>query len=394
MSLFMSAVDPGPKWYNAVTVKGIRDYWNSNIVRACMWITGYGNIGYIVNPELEYERVKTVVDAAIEYGIYVLVDWHISGDTTNYTQQAVQFFTNISQTYGSYPHIIYEIWNEPTVAWSVVKTYANQVIPAIRANDPNNVIVVGTPVWDQAVDQAADDPLNYSNLAYTMHYYADTYKQQNRDTAVYAINKGLPLFVTEYGAGGASGDGHVDVDEEILWWNFVDEYKISIVNWDMGDKAEADSALIPNTDPSQIGDPSRWSTSGKLINQKYWSTDQGVNPGNYTKATNSSIVQCPSGWYHAVANTNKCYKFVTNAQTLAGAQVQCKNLNSGSTLLSIDHSFENLEVNEEAAIEIKSFNKLYIGLVRSNGIWNWLNGDSQTYRNWDGGKKIHLSFNF
>lgn len=99
MSLFMSAVDPGPKWYNAVTVKGIRDYWNSNIVRACMWITGYGNIGYIVNPELEYERVKTVVDAAIEYGIYVLVDWHISGDTTNYTQQVAEE----SQVHSDFP---------------------------------------------------------------------------------------------------------------------------------------------------------------------------------------------------------------------------------------------------------------------------------------------------
>uniref|UniRef100_A0A914C4R5 Glycoside hydrolase family 5 domain-containing protein n=1 Tax=Acrobeloides nanus TaxID=290746 RepID=A0A914C4R5_9BILA len=275
MSLFMSAVDPGPKFYNAETVKHIRDDWNSNIVRAAMWITGYGDIGYLLHPEVEYERMVTVINAAIEYGIYVIVDWH-DYNAENHTDQAIKFFANISHTFGSYPHIIYEIYNEPIVNnWTVVKNYAKQVIPAIRANDPNNIIVVGTPLWSQSPDQAANDPLNFTNIAYTLHHYAANYKQSNRDKAAYAISKGLPLFVTEYGVADSSGNGSINYDEATLWWDFDDEHKLSYVNWAMDDKYEADSALISNTNPSQIGDPSRWTASGKLVNQKYQSTDQG-----------------------------------------------------------------------------------------------------------------------
>jgi endoglucanase len=116
-----------------------------------------------------------------------------------------------------------------------------------------------------------------------LHHYAANYKQSNRDKAAYAISKGLPLFVTEYGVADSSGNGSINYDEATLWWDFDDEHKLSYVNWAMDDKYEADSALISNTNPSQIGDPSRWTASGKLVNQKYQSTDQGV--WNTTKST-------------------------------------------------------------------------------------------------------------
>jgi endoglucanase len=90
------------------------------------------------------------------------------------------------------PHIIYEIWNEPNgVNWTTVKAYAEEVIDVIRQNDPSNIIVVGTPTWSQRVDQAADNPINKTNIAYALHYYAATHKQSLRDKALYAINKGM-----------------------------------------------------------------------------------------------------------------------------------------------------------------------------------------------------------
>lgn len=88
--------------------------------------------------------------------------------------------------------MIYEIWNEPNGengTWPEVKVYAEQIIDIIRQNDPINIIIVGTPTWSQRVDQAAVDPINRTNIAYTLHYYAATHKQSYRDTAGIAINQ-------------------------------------------------------------------------------------------------------------------------------------------------------------------------------------------------------------
>lgn len=32
--------------------------------------------GYLTNPAVEQARVETVVQAAIDFGIYVIIDWH------------------------------------------------------------------------------------------------------------------------------------------------------------------------------------------------------------------------------------------------------------------------------------------------------------------------------
>jgi endoglucanase len=107
-------------------------------------------------------------------GIYVIVDWHDErAYYENHTVAAIQFFSNISQTYGNYSNIIYEIFNEPVNAtWAQIKAYAVQVITAIRQNDQKNIIVVGTPNWSTDVDVAAEDPINGTNIAYTLHIYA------------------------------------------------------------------------------------------------------------------------------------------------------------------------------------------------------------------------------
>lgn len=138
------------------TIEGVKCYWNSNVVRAAMGITPNG---YLYYPEREYEKVKTAIEAAIDLGIYVLVDWH-DFNASYHRDAAVGFFKNISTVYGSYPHVIYEIWNEPVTGnWTVIKEYAEVVIAAIRENDPDNVIVVGTPWWS-GLPSLVGDPLN------------------------------------------------------------------------------------------------------------------------------------------------------------------------------------------------------------------------------------------
>src|SRR5690606_806857 len=123
---------------------------------------------------------------------------------------AQAFFDEISQEYGDVPNVLYELYNEPLdVSWSsVLKPYHQALIDVIRDNDPDNVIIAGTPNWSQDVDVAAGSKLSGSNLMYTLHFYACSHGASLMSKAQSALNSGLPIFVTEWGASHA--DGGVD----------------------------------------------------------------------------------------------------------------------------------------------------------------------------------------
>ncbi|KAI3418003.1 hypothetical protein GPALN_010598 [Globodera pallida] len=264
-----------PQFWNTTTLKALKCTWNANVVRAPM---GVDQGGYLSDPNGQYKLVTTVIEAAINLGLYVIVDWHVSA---TYTDQAVAFFTKISKAYGSYPHIIYETYNEPLgVSWTgELVPYHKKVIAAIRANDKTNVIILGTPSWSQEVDTAAANPITgYSNLMYTFHFYAGTHTVSGLGAKVTAaLNKNLPIFVTEYGACEASGDGTIATSSMNAWWTFLDGNKISYVNWSVCNKGESCSALITSAGAANVASSSYWTTSGKLIQAFYKQQSNGVS---------------------------------------------------------------------------------------------------------------------
>ncbi len=231
------------QYYNADAVAWLQKDWNINVIRAAVGVTA--GSGYLTNPDVERSKVQTVIDAAIKQGIYVIVDWHAHDPEP---EAASQFFSSIAQKYGQVPNIIYETWNEPLPKydWStVIKPYHNKVISSIRAFDADNVILVGTQSWSQDVDKAANDPLGFANVGYSLHFYASTHREELRNKALYAINNGLALFVTEWGTSEASGTGRLDAKERQLWFDFMDLHKLSWCNWSVADKAESSAALQP-----------------------------------------------------------------------------------------------------------------------------------------------------
>jgi endoglucanase len=251
------------KYYNADAVKWLKEDWHCNVIRAAMAVE---NDGYLTNPAFEKEKVETVVDAAIAEGIYVIIDWH-DHHAFNNTQEAKIFFAQMAQQYGNQPNVIYEIFNEPEqVSWSaVIKPYHQSIIDTIRQYDPDNLIICGTSTWSQDVDIAANDPLEGTNIAYTLHFYSGTHKQFLRDKAKTALNKGIALMVTEFGTTDASGDGAVDQNETALWWQFLDENKISWCNWSIADKIEGSAALRPGASPTGSWTDANLTLSGSLI---------------------------------------------------------------------------------------------------------------------------------
>jgi len=175
----------------------------------------------------------------------------------------------MARRYGDRPNIIYEIYNEPVkVSWhNDVKPYAEKVIAAIRAIDPDNLIVVGTPKWSQDVDVAAADPITDPNVAYGLHFYAGTHKAELRAKAQQALNAGVALFVTEWGTCEASGDGPIDNASVQEWMDFMLKNQLSHCNWAVYDKKE--TAALVRTRASSKGNwkESDLSESGKYVRE-------------------------------------------------------------------------------------------------------------------------------
>lgn len=254
------------RFYNKDAVQHVTKDWNASLVRAAMGVEVEG--GYLTDPDGNRERVKTLVDAAIEQGIYVLIDWH-SHHAEDHTEAAVEFFTDMATRYGHAPNVIYEIYNEPLndTDWStVIKPYAETVIGAIRTIDPDNLIVVGTRSWSQDVDEAAKDPITgFENIAYTLHFYAGSHGEELREKAREAMSLGAALFVTEWGTVDANGDGDVATKSTKAWLDFMDEHGLSHANWSLSDKVEGASLLkngVSETGPWTAAD---LTTSGVFV---------------------------------------------------------------------------------------------------------------------------------
>lgn len=264
MSLFWSQWSG--EFYNASLVNTLADDWHATVVRAAM---GVEEGGYLQNAQAEKAKVKTIVDAATAKGIYVIIDWH-DHNANQHTEQAKTFFTEMAQAYGKQPNVIFEVFNEPDYeSWSEVKNYAEQVIEVIRNAGSDNLVIVGSPTWSQDADIAAENPITkFQNIAYTLHFYADSHKQDLRDKATAAMSKGLALFVTEWGTCNASGNGGTNLPESETWVNFLNQNKISWANWSLFNKPESASALAPSAGPNGGWSDADLTESGKFVKKK------------------------------------------------------------------------------------------------------------------------------
>lgn len=253
------------KYYTPEVVAWLAKDWKATVVRPAIAVDSGG---YITNPDVEMAKACAVIDAAIAEGIYVIVDWH-SHTAEKHPEQAVKFFGELAKKYGDKPNIMYEIYNEPLkVSWSgVIKPYAEQVIKAIRASDPDNLIIVGTPNWSQDVDQAAADPIKDANVAYTLHFYAGTHKEWLRDRAKKAMDSGIALMVTEWGTVNANGDGGIDKESTEAWLAFMKENGLTHCNWSVADKVEGASILKPGASEKGGWKESDLTDSGRYVRE-------------------------------------------------------------------------------------------------------------------------------
>lgn len=239
-----------PDYVNKEAFETLRDDWGANLIRLAMYTDTGDSYGYCSGGDKDeiLALVDKGVSAATELGMYVIVDWHILSDSdpNNHIDDAKEFFDKVSKKYAAQENVIYEICNEPNggTQWSSVKSYAETIIPVIKANDKDALIIVGTPNWSQDVDIASQDPITgYDNIMYAVHFYAATHKDDLRNKVKTALDNGLPVFVSEFSLCDASGNGGIDYDSSDEWFKLINENNLSYSSWSLCNKNET-SALI------------------------------------------------------------------------------------------------------------------------------------------------------
>lgn len=236
-----------PQYINYDSFRTLRDDWNTNCIRLAMYTAEYG--GYCAGGDKEQlkQLVRDGVSYATELGLYVIVDWHILSDCdpNQNKDEAIAFFREMSEAFADNDNVLYEICNEPNsgTSWDSIKSYAEEVIPVIREQKPDAVILVGTPTWSQEIDKAAASPLTFDNVMYTLHFYAGTHKDDLRNRLETCAQNNLPVFVSEFGMCDASGNGANDFDSTTKWLDLLNKYQISFCCWNLANKDESSSVF-------------------------------------------------------------------------------------------------------------------------------------------------------
>ena len=259
-----------PRYYTQDVVKWLVSDWKCNVVRASM---GVGlDDSYLENPSFALQCITNVIDGALKNGIYVLIDFH---SHKLHTAEAKTFFAQMAEKYKNNPNVIYEIWNEPDYySWKEVKQYAEEVISTIRAQDPDNLILVGSPHWDQDLDSVAASPIKgQKNIMYTMHFYAGTHKKWLRERTDNVMSKGIPVFISECAGMEASGDGPIDKVEWNAYLEWMKEKKISWIAWSVSDKNESCSMLLPRASVKGNWSEDVLKTWGKIVRESIRNTN-------------------------------------------------------------------------------------------------------------------------
>jgi endoglucanase len=268
-----------PSCYNTSSLNTLANDWKADVLRIAMYVN---EDGYTTNPTGFTAKVNDLVDQAESRGMYSIIDFHTltPGDPNANLSNAKTFFQNVATRNAAKKNVIYEIANEPNgVSWEQIRTYANQVIPIIKAADPDAVIIVGTRGWSSlgvsngsSSAEIVANPLAFSNIMYTFHFYAashtDTYRNEVRNAA-----SKLPIFVTEWGTTSATGGGTVDIASSTTWLDLLDSLKISYVNWTYSDADESSAAFKPGTCAGSNYGTSQLSQSGQFVRSRIVTAD-------------------------------------------------------------------------------------------------------------------------
>lgn len=274
----------GIQWYgwggclNEASLDALAYDWGADVLRISLYVQ---EGGYETNPSGFTAQVNRLIEEATERGMYALVDWHqlTPGDPNYNLARAKTFFTAIATAHKDKNNIIYDICNEPNsgATWAKIKTYADQMIPHIRAIDNDAVILVGTHGWstfgqsgDGSLQDVINNPLTFPNVMYTFHFYANSHRTAYLNQLNAASDR-FPVFVTEFGTQTASGDGDNDFPMAQQFIDLMRNKKISWTNWNFSDDFRSGAVWTTGTCSNGPWTTARLKPAGAWVRERIMS---------------------------------------------------------------------------------------------------------------------------
>ncbi|ORT53429.1 glycoside hydrolase family 5 protein [Streptomyces sp. CB03238] len=270
----------GLQWYRqcvtSSSLNALATDWNADVLRISTYIQ---EGGYETDPRGYTDLVHHIIEQATSRGMYAIVDWHMlsPGDPHHNLGRAKTFFSEIARRHGDKKNLLYEIANEPNgVGWSRIRSYAEDLIPVIRAKDPRSPILVGTRAWSSfGVSEGSDetevvnDPVRASNIMYTFHFYAASHRDEYLNTLSRAADE-LPVFVTEFGTQDYAGEGANDFAMAQRYLDLMAQKKIGWVNWNFSDDHRSGAVFTAGT----CADNGPWAGTRSLKQAGVWIRDR------------------------------------------------------------------------------------------------------------------------
>ena len=187
---------------------------------------------YTTNSAAVVTWVKNCIDYCADEDLYCIIDWNVlnPGDPTNSAYSGAATLFDALSWYvadNNYHHVLYEICGEPNLnengtiyqkgqtVWSQIKTYAATVLSVIKANDPNAIVIVGTPQWSQGLVFPMVDPMDEQgmNVMYGFHICGD---QESSLGILNAATAFIPVFVSQWQLEGFNGGGTLNDSKAVM----------------------------------------------------------------------------------------------------------------------------------------------------------------------------------
>lgn len=256
-----------PEYTNYAALCTLREY-GANVFRVAVYPAQ--NDGYLEEPELNEKLLYAAIENALAADMYVIVDWHVLQDENpqKHEDEAKRFFKAVAKRYGQEPGIIYEICNEPngSTTYKDIQAYADEVIPVIRKYAPDSIVLVGMPKYCTTLEGAIKNPLPYENVMYTYHFYSDISDCRYAQSQIgKALGSGIPVFVSEWGYKAESDTLKKDTESLDAFMDFLEENRISWVNWSLSNKDESYSFIDKRDDLLSGWAADQLSPSGKYV---------------------------------------------------------------------------------------------------------------------------------
>jgi len=291
-------------FFDKEVIKTLAEDWGCDVLRIAVTGDAAGE-GYIKDPDKYFDTVCKICDMCEAQGIYVIVDWNVcyGEEAGEHTEAAVDFFSRLSAIYSESFNIIYEINNDPVkrdmemsseTEWDeCIWPFATAVIEAVRANDDNNIIIVGAPNYGLDVNESAVDPFEYSNIAYGCRIYSGPHNEAQRDKVSSALDEDVCVFVTQWGLSNEYGVGGIHPNETSKWIEYLDENSISWCNYAIGSNTSDDTNAL-NMDDERYTDEQKsnahWpygllSESGNFAREQFLKIEETSEPEESAEET-------------------------------------------------------------------------------------------------------------